>query len=211
MPHVIEKTVFSFAELEGRAKERALEWLREDPSDFYAESVLEDFATVCDLIGVSLDTRGVKLMNGSTRQEPKVYWSGFWSQGDGACFEGDYRYIKGAARAIREHAPEDAELHRIADALERAQRPYFYQLTATCSQRGHYMHSGCMSVDVEHAEDQYRDVSDAEDDIRDALRSLADWLYCQLEREHDYQTSEEVLAETAEANGYEFDEDGRIV
>jgi len=209
MPQVIEKTAYTFAELEGRAKERAAAWFTEDVD--YADAVTEDFATIADILGVSLAQRSVSLMNGGTRSEPRVYWSGFWSQGDGACFEGSYAYAKGADKAIRAHAPQDVELHRIADALKAAQRPYFYRLEASMSQRGHYMHSGCMSVDVEHAEDRYRDVSAAEDDITTAMRDLADWFYGQLQREYEYQTSEEVIAENCEANGYLFDESGRIL
>jgi hypothetical protein len=94
--------------------------------------------------------------------------------------------------------------------LERAQRPFFYQLTAQYRQRGCYMHSGCMAVDVEHAWDRYRDVSAAEDAITRALRRLADWFYAQLRRGYEYQSSETAVAEAMEANGYIFDEHGRI-
>jgi hypothetical protein len=63
---------------------------------------------------------------------------------------------------------------------------------------------------VEHARDRYRDVSAAEDAITRALRRLADWFYDQLRNEYEYQASEAVVAEAMEANGYDFDEDGRI-
>jgi hypothetical protein len=209
MPQVIEKTAYTFEELEGAAKDRAAAWFTEDVD--YADAVTEDFQTVAGILGVTLAQRTVTLMSGAFRSEPRVYWSGFWSQGDGACFEGSYRYAKGASKAIRKHAPKDRELHRIADDLCNAQRLFAYRLEASMSHRGHYMHSGCMSVDVEHAEDRYRDVSRAEEEITDAMRNLADWLYRQLEQEHDYQTSVAVIAESMKANGYLFDEDGRIL
>lgn len=209
MPNVIEKTVYTFAELDGRAKERARKWFLDGMNDD-SSFVIADFETICELMGVQLAQRSVMLMNGKDRNEPRVYWSGFWSQGDGACFDGAYRYRKAAVHAIHEHAPQDVELHHIAKALESAQRPFFYQLTARCRQRGHYMHSGCLAVDVEHARDRYRDVSAAEDAITRALRRLADWFYDQLRNEYEYQASEAVVAEAMEANGYDFDEDGRI-
>jgi hypothetical protein len=209
MPQVIEKTVYTFAELDGRARERAREWFLDGMNDD-SSFVIADFETICGLMGVQLAQRSVMLMSGKDRNEPRVYWSGFWSQGDGACFDGAYCYRKAAAQAIREHAPRDVELHQIAEALEGAQRPFFYQLTARCRQRGHYMHSGCMAVDVEDARDRCRDVSAAEDAITRALRRLADWFYDQLRNEYEDQESEAVVAVTMEGNGYTFDEDGRI-
>src|SRR3546814_2772659 len=53
--------------------------------------------------------------------------SDLWNQGDGACFEGNYSYARGASAAIRRYAPKDVELQRIADALGAIQRRNFYQ------------------------------------------------------------------------------------
>jgi hypothetical protein len=139
-----------------------------------------------------------------------VYWTGFWSHGDGACFDVAYSYRKAAGQAIREHALQDIDLRQIAEAMERTQRPFFYQLTAQCRQRGRYIHSGCMLVYFEHARDRYCDVSVAEDAITSSLRRLADWFYAQLRKDYEYRESEAVVAEAMEGNGYTFDEDGRI-
>ena len=56
--------------------------------------------------------------------------------------------------------------------------------------------------------------SKAEDDRHDAereaaLRDLARWLYRQLEREYEYQTSDAVVDEAIIANGYTFTNSGR--
>jgi hypothetical protein len=40
-------------------------------------------------------------------------------------FDGAYRFRDAAAQALREHTPQDLELHRKAEALERTQRPFF--------------------------------------------------------------------------------------
>jgi hypothetical protein len=79
-----------------------------------------------------LAERSIMFLNGKVRDEPFVYWTGFWSQGHGACFNSAYCYRKSAVQAIREHAPLDIELHRIAEALKRARPPFFYQFTAQC-------------------------------------------------------------------------------
>ena len=209
MPRTITKaeTLFTFDELSDEAKETARGWMREDlPID----NDYEFFEYVADVLGVTLASKSVPLMSGKTRQAPIIYYSGFWSQGDGACFEGSYSYKPGASKAIRDYAPNDKTLHRIADELQAVQRRYFYKLNASCTHRGHYYHSGCMSVSV-CLDDSYASVSDTDEDkIIDAMRSLADWFYNQLEREWEYQNSDEAIDEGIRANEYEFDEGGLI-
>ena len=209
---VVETKVYTYDELDDAAKAKAREWYAglvfSDNNDW--DHVFDDAVRMAETLGIDIDTKSVKLMGGGTRLEHVIYFSGFWSQGDGACFEGSYRYKKGAAKAIREEAPEDKELHRIADALQAVQRRHFYKLRATTSHRGHYCHSGCMSVDVEHDDDCYRDIGDAEDDIAQLMRDFADWIYDQLQKEYDYQMSDEQVAESIIANEYEFTEDGAL-
>ena len=150
-------------------------------------------------------------MGGGTRYDPCIWFSGFASQGDGACFDGTYAYAKGAAKAIRAHAPEDKELHRIADELQSIQRRYFYRIEARTKHSGHYYHSGCMSVEAWNRDaSAYADCA-AEDDMRDALRSFADWIYRQLEREYDYLNSDYAVDESIIVNEYEFDVEGRRI
>lgn len=101
-------------------------------------------------------------------------------------------------------------LHRIADALQTVQRRNFYQLRAEASHRGHYYHEYCMAITVGRESPTYQDMTaDAEDAVIEALRDLARWLYRQLEREYEAQTSDEVVDEAMTANGYTFTEVGR--
>lgn len=206
------KMVYTYDELDDSAKEKARQWYSEqvfnDSSDW--EYVYEDAERMASIIGITIDDRPYKTLGGATRHEPCIWFSGFSSQGDGACFEGTYRYKKGVVAAIKAEC-SDEELIRIATALQAVQRKHFYKLRATCKHTGHYSHSGCMGVDVEHSEDQYRDLGDAEDDVRQLMRDFADWIYDQLEREYDYQTSDETVEETIVANAYEFYQSGERV
>lgn len=203
MPRTIEKTVYTFAELDSDAKERARGWFRGlgGPDDF--EHVIDDAVTAAALLGIEFDTR-----RGS--KQPAVYWSGFYSQGDGACFEGRYRYKPGAVKAMAKVFPTSKELNRIASELQEAQRKQFYKLEATMSHRGHYYHSGCMSVDVLHCEDNYRELGEAEEDIQQLMRDFADWIYSQLDAYNDYYLSDEQVDESIIANEYTFGEDGTL-
>jgi len=118
MPEIIQTTVYRLDELCDAAKEKARAWYREGALDYdWYEGVYDDFERICDMLGVSLATRAVPLYGGGARQKPCIWFSGFGSQGDGACFEGHHRHAKAAPRNIRAYAPQDGELQRIADAL----------------------------------------------------------------------------------------------
>jgi len=211
MPETIETIVYHLNELSSAATERARNWYRQDGLCYeWYEFVYEDFERVCTILGVDLKTVPVRLYGGGTRQRPCVWFSGFWSQGDGACFEGRYGYAEAAPREIRGHAPKDRELHQIADALQSVQRRSFYQLRADIVHRDRYYHEYCMAISVERDSPISQDMTpDAEDAIIEALRDLARWLYRQLEREYNYQTSDEMVDEAISANGYTFTETGR--
>ena len=204
----IKKTLFKFDELSDSAKEKARDWWRASELSDMDLIDRDDFEAITKILGIKFDEKRVPLMNGSTRGESKIYYSGFCSQGDGACFEGRYSYAKGCAKEIRKYAPQDTRLHSIADQLQELQRKHFYRIEARATHSGHYYHSGCMSVDVYlKGEDAPRDV---EEDTRDILRSFADWIYRQLEKEYEYRMSDENVDENIRINEYEFDEEGRI-
>ena len=211
MPRIVETTVYELGELSGSARERARAWYRESCLNWdWHECIYEDFETVCELLGVTLRTNAVRLMGGGTRETPRVFYRGFWSQGDGASFEGVYRYAQGACAAIRAHAPKDAELHAIADTLADIQRRNFYQLVADIRQRGPYCHEYTMAIDVERDSPTGQDATDdACEAIVEAMRDLARWLYRQLEREYRYLSSDEVVDQTLTANDYTFTAQGQ--
>lgn len=202
---------FEFADLDDDAKEKAREWWRDCESrDFDPEYVYDDAVRAGAIIGIDIDTR---VNRGATYSRPSIYYSGFWSQGDGACFEGSYSYVKGSAKLIREYAPQDTELHGIADRLAAIQKRNFYSLSATTRHSGHYYHSGCMSVDVEDSRHCYGWLSDdsAESDITDELRAFADWIYSKLESEYEYRMSDESVDESISINEYKFTCDGELI
>jgi hypothetical protein len=206
MPEERTVLVYKFDELSDKAKEKARDWYRSGQLEYdWWDSVYEMADTAAKCLGIDIDRKG--------RSMPAIYFSGFCSQGDGACFEGSCRYKKGwRAALLHEFGPGDTlnELLSIGQALQDAQRRQFYKLEAVCRHRGHYQHSGCMSVAASHADSMYRDIGDDEDYIRDALRSFADWIYDRLESEHDWLTGDEQVDESIRANEYEFDEDGGL-
>ena len=211
MPRIVETVVYPIEELPETAKESARAWYREACLDHeWYDFVFEDFETICRILGISLRTSPVKLMGGGTRDQPHILFRGFGSQGDGACFEGSLSYARGGAKAIRPHAPKDTELIRIADVLQAVQRKNIYQLTANIQQRGNYSHEYSMAIEVERDSPTWQAMTDdAEDTVTEALRDLARWLYCQLRREYEHQTSDAVVDEAIAVNGWTFAAAGR--
>lgn len=210
MPEVISTTVYHLNELPDGAKDRARAWYREGCLDHdWYDAVYEDFQHISGILGIRLKTRTTRLVGGRTRQDPCIWFSGFWSQDDGAAWEGFYSYRKSAAAELRAYAPKDKTLHRIAEALQAAQRQNFYQLSAEVTHRGNY-HAFTMAVSVTRDSAAAVEITgDAETVVTDALRDLANWLYRQLEQEYEYLTSDEAVDETLIANGYTFTEEGR--
>ena len=205
MTAVREVTVYAFDELSEHAKESARDWFRSclEPDELTNH---DDWEAIAEILGIEFDTSSVRLMGGGTRQEPRISWRLGYSQGDFASFAGRYAYHKGAAKLIRAYAPLDKELHRIADDLQAAQRVAFYRLEA----RATGTHRGGMSVEVWDGRDEYRDLPDNGDTVRQAMCDFASWIYYQIRTQNDYLSSDEVIDESIAATEYEFHADGSL-
>lgn len=210
--------LYTFDELSETAKEKARDWFRGciDADDF--EFVIDDAVRMGALLGIEIASRSWTNSYGYKGSSPLVYWSVSGCQGDGASFEGSYRYAKGAVKAIlaetgagRDDASKgDRELLRIAQDLQKIQKRNFYQLRASISQSGNYTHSHTMSVSVERDSDNYQDMTDdAEDTITELMRDFADWIYSQLDQENDYLMSDESIDDNIKINEYTFTKDGK--
>ena len=208
MPRIIETTVYTIEELPEAARERARAWYRETCLDHeWYDFVYEDFQTICPILGIALRTSPVRLHGGGIRDKPQVNFTGFWNQGDGASFRGRSTAMPRARpSAIRAHAPKDAELHRIADALQAGAEAQFpYQLHATIRQQGRYCHEYSMAIEVERDSPTWQPMTDGADDTAiEAMRDLARWLYRQLRQEYEHLTSDAAVDETVAANEWTF-------
>jgi hypothetical protein len=197
--HVVETKVFKFDELEDTAKEKARDWYRSsmDGDSFMWEHAVDTVKEIGKMIGYDID---------------QVYFSHSHSQGDGACIEGCYRYKAGWKKEISKAFGGDY-LKNIIEAcqpLQDVQRKYFYQLDATTRQSGHYSHSGCTSISVDHAEHgQWFDAYvDAESDLTDALRGFMDFAFDRIISEIDWHYEDAQIDEQITCNEYTFTEDG---
>lgn len=220
MPRTIETVVYKFGELSDTAKEKALDEYRyrnHYPYEQWYEDVCEMVAEAADMIGIDLRGRKRKFMNGKEDNEGiDILFSGFSSQGDGACFNGWYYYNKGALAKVKKEFPEDTELHRIASVLQSVQRKAFYQLYAKVTPgplSNHYSHYNTRTIEVydkKELEYPQETWNEFEEGIDEALRDFMKWIYVKLEKEYDWLMSDEAVQDSIEANETEFNEDGTL-
>ena len=165
------------------------------------DSVYELFTEDMKAIGIEVD---------------KMYFSGFWSQGDGACFEGRVRDWGLFLKSLGYTNPlfiDHFDKHAAFDVRH----------------RGFYYHENCTSFSMEFNlpeefdEEDFLQVYGYGEELRDAAliaalslpensgdaleaqftEAFKDHmrdLYCRLEEEYEYLTSDEVVLESLEAN-----------
>ena len=201
-----------YKDLSDSAKECAYKNFQEyhggEGFDFQVEAILEDFR---DLI----ETKGI--------YEPVFGYSGFHSQGDGACFTGNIN-LKDFLEAhilIREAHPELYIAVIPFDGEEPACRYYDINLTNQ-SNGSHYRHEytvhlGTWDFEVTGAgwgggkDNQYYEklFVDAEKDIEETCRAYMRQLYRTLEEEYTYSSSKESFLEQVEHQ--DFNEKGELI
>jgi hypothetical protein len=192
-----------FAELSETAKDKARDAVRyDDVQDDWWDCIYEDAVRMGALLGISISSTRRITSKGRTYDETDIYFSGFSSQGDGACFEGSYRYVYGAYAAIKAET-NDRELMRIAQELAIIQITRRLQalgdFKASVSSSGRYSHPGAIGVTLELDDDSTEglepDLIGLENDVTQLMCDFANWIYKNLEAEHDYLTSDEHVDE----------------
>lgn len=193
----LQFNAYSFTELSDTAKEKARQWWRES-DEFNADFVFEDAETIGGFIGLS---------------EMKIQYTGFCSQGDGACFNASWRAADVKPGKLVEYAPKDSTLKNIAADFERIAKE-FPHASFTVRQRGYYYHENCTEFCV-YISDENDDAIEppaadqAEKDLIEAAKSFMHWIYRTLEKEYEYQNSDACVDENIIANDYLFTESGK--
>ena len=191
---MVEKTVYDFSELSQTAKEHAIGNLACDYG--WWDGVYDDFSEILNILGFEV-------------KSDDIQFSGFYTQGSYAAFSGYYYFRSGISKGIKEYAPNDAELQRIAKELTEMQRKCFYNLSAKFSYSNYYGYS----VDMEDGRRQYGWLDancDAETVFRQVLKDLSAWLFNALQDDYEDKQKEENFLELCEANEWTFDENGNL-
>lgn len=184
---------YDITELEGAAREKALSWLMEGLDYEWWNYIYDDAKKCAGILGIEISD---------------IYFSGFYSHGSGACFDGRFSYARGWKKALKAYAP-DAEMLRIGQSLQDIQRHYLYNIEGAIISNDRYYNTKCGSADIDG---RFADVPGSViDDLTECFSDFASWIYINLRTEWEWLTSEEQLIETAQGNGYMFDSEGRII
>lgn len=179
---------YKYDELGDDAKEKAREWFREGALDYdWWEFIYEDSKECLNMLGFEIDN---------------IQFSGFWSQGDGACFTGSWSASDVQSGKLREHAPQDQELHRIGSALRVIARGS-KNGSATLTHTGHYSHEHSVTIDA----GELRTMAQ-EEEFGDLARAAMKWIYGRLQAEYEYHMEDAQLAESIRSNEYDFTASG---
>ena len=171
----------------------------------WAEPVTDDFKATMENVGFDID---------------ETYWTGFWSQGDGACYTGSIG---------------DMKLFMSLYFRDEAQYPVMRMLmgmdgdlSLTVGHQGNYYHSNSMTFTissdnfydlVEHTSEFHEQATDAlderlgyelmdfEEEVVEILKGFADKLYSDLQKEYEYQTDDEQVKEAIIANDLHKEEE----
>lgn len=130
------------------SKQKLIEKYRDINVDheYWYEWVIEKFKGDMQEVGIWVD---------------RVYFSGFWSQGDGACFEGNAIFPKFMLNFKPDEYPMIRKLLANHGSL------YF-----SVKQRGHYNHENCTEFSIEA--DQFNDVLDTKSHVQEKVVEVYD-------------------------------------
>ena len=181
-------TYYTFDELTDDQKKKAIDKHREINVDYgWHDGILSEFEEALEILGFKNIVSS---------------YSGFWSQGDGASFIGEFiiptdddtlemrvKKLESEYTWIYVNFNFDKYLKMTFDDDES-----LYLETYEVYRMGHhYSHSNTITCD--------------HDELKEFTRSFSDFIYRTLEKEYDHLTSDEVVKETLISNEIEFRSD----
>lgn len=202
--------VYQFDELSDTAKEKAREWYRTDCLDFdWWSPCFESFVDAAKYLGIEIDTR----KSHSHRKQPyipAIYFSGFASQGDGACFYGTWRASEmKTLKALKADFGTDTKLWQIHKELLSFAKRYPQAICTSTRSSSNYSHERSTNLEAVLGEEiNYNEATHKP--LEECLVDFMRWMYRSLEKEYDYRMSNESVDESLTMNQYEFDEGGNI-
>lgn len=195
---VVETKVYTFEELSATAKEVAIENHRDvNTRDGWWEPIFEGITEEAEQAGFKVES---------------IYFSGFWSQGDGAMFE--YTTV---GDTLLNKFVDQLDLSPLRKSWLRSQT--FAQSRGTHS--GHYYHENCCSHVIDFEPNFGYDLDNTnfcdwinsfadqyEQFVISEYKTLCGELYSRLNKYNDELTSDQEVADTIIMNDWEFDVDG---
>jgi len=139
-----------------------------------------------------------------------IYFSGFWSQGDGASFDGYLKFKECDADTLHEDVRDVYQVLAEAYGLIRivdGDATFYIDV----KQNGRYCHENTMdySFDWTAMSEEGENILESKiEDVEEALRDYARWIYRTLEEEYEHLTSDEAIDEYL--NDQDYNDQGEM-
>lgn len=211
MTETEEKTEFKFGELSERAKQKAREKYTSGDYlvDEWWDGVYEDAVRIGQMLGIEIGATTRVSTKGRNYTTTNIWFSGFGSQGDGACFDGDYSHAPDAVKDITAET-NDEELLRIAQQLTTMQLTQRLQGLEYFTAAIHAERNNSIRTEIrDWGVDEVGEVDEKK--FQRLMSDFADWIYARLEDENDYLYSDEYVDERLSENDCVFDESGVMI
>lgn len=194
MPTIKQVTVYKFAELSDKAKEKAREWWRRASAGdlYFSEMPTENLVEIAAALGWEIDKK-------------RIFWSGFYSQGDGAQFAGEFSAARVDVSKLAAFLAVDETLAGIAHQFKLIAEA-FPQVEGSVKPHGHYSHEMATEFSDDFpAHTKGRIFAEV---WKDQTRALMKWYYSHLREAYEFEQSNEAVDDNITANEYEFTADG---
>lgn len=213
--HPRQPQSFTFDKLDDEGKEAARDWWRPNVLVYdWWDHVFEDAVRMGKILGIEISKKG------RNEHGYAIYFD--LDRDRGCAIEAHYTYAKGALKKIMKEAPAswkdrktgevteckgNQELHEVARKLQEAQRKAGYRYTARIEPKGRNINT---EIAVYNDED-YGVGGPIARQLEEALEDFMHWILRTLEREQEYQLSDEQIDEYLISNGYLFNSSGERV
>lgn len=220
MPATKEITIYKYGELSEQSQQKAREWYIEGMDYDWWDSVYEMASEDGKEKGFYID---------------RIYFSGFYSQGDGASWTGQVD----VRQWLEEHEKDSIGLSAWCQLIQEGVVSMFSKVVANNS---HYCHESTMQFSDVEDDGAFNDEDEMEGQsifkgmqvqqlfdiiatdpncpikstealtqaITESGRQYARDIYARLREEYEYLCSEEMMLDHFDCNDFMFDEDGRL-
>lgn len=185
---ILQTKIYSFSELSKDAKAKAVESLRDINVDYdnWHDYIIEDYTEKLEALGY---------------RDIKIFYSGFWSQGDGACYTATvdiYEWLKAHKLSNKYKALFNVSKEGGISATISHSSRYYYSTSTSLEESGIWEES-------EKVQSQYYEIEKL---ILAEREQMGNELYRALESAYEEERKDENVINTIEANEYSFLEDG---
>jgi len=187
---IVKVKTFKLMELDDKAFRRAIDNNRGILTDsFYDEQIKESWTEKLEALGYS---------------NVKILWSGFGSQGDGACFTAD---INICSWLISHGYEVESKNNKWTPLIEAEANG---ELTAEITHQWRYFFSSSTNVAIHYVKDveSFKIVDELEDLIKLDRQKLGDQIYKDLETEYEHLQEEDCIADHLMAMDVRFLKNG---